>query len=68
MNSFFGPGIHVFVIGGYFGWLKKVKLLIVESLSAVEIQMQHATINELQGILAHELQVGFKHILPGPIL
>ena len=38
-------------------WLKKVKFLVLESLSAVEIQMQHATINELQGILAHELQV-----------
>lgn len=43
------------VLGG-FRWLKKVKLLILESLSAVEIQMQHATINKLQGILAHELQ------------
>ena len=53
--------IHVWFLGG-FRWLKKAKLLI---LSAVEIQMQHATINELQGILAHELQVGSKHI-PGP--
>ena len=46
----------MFGFGG-FRWLKKVKFLILESLSAVEIQMQHATINELQGILAHELQL-----------